>query len=112
MSAANASNEFRTYFGIRPGASSSVLLFINSMDELVGHLQRCCIEEPIPKAMHCLLHADDTAVISTNRELFVKKCNAMVDYFNENSLSLNLPKSSYLIINVGEMDTKCNLQLD
>ena len=62
--------------------------------------------------MHCLLHADDTAVISTNRELFIKKCNAMVDYFNANSLSLNLPKSSYLIINGGEDDEKSNLQLN
>ena len=108
-SAANASNEFRTYSGIRQGAPSSVLRLIILMDD---HLQRCCVEEPILKAMHCLLHADDTAVISTNRELFVKKCNAMVDYYNENSLSLNLPKSSYLIINGGEMDTKSNLQLN
>ena len=36
----------------------------------------------------------------------------MVDYFNANSLSLNLPKSSYLIINGGEEDEKSNLQLN
>ena len=111
-STVNASKEFRTYSGIRQGAPSSVLLFIIFMDELVDHLQHCCIEEPILKALHCLLHADDTAVISTNRELFTKECNAMVDYFNENNLSLNLPKSSYLIINGGEEDEKCNLQLN
>ena len=110
--AANASEEFRTYSGIRQGAPSSVLLFIFFMDELVAHLQRSCIEEPLIKAMHCLLHADDTAIVSTNRELFIKKCNAMVDYFNENNLSLNLPKSSYLIINGGDGDFKTNLQLN
>ena len=82
------------------------------MDELVAHLQQHCVEEPLIRTMHCLLHADDTAVISTNRALFVRKCNVMVGYFNDNSLSLNLPKSSYLIINGGENDSKCNLQLD
>jgi hypothetical protein len=82
------------------------------MDELVAHLQRYCVEEPIIKAMHCLLHADDTAIISTDRGLFINKCNAMVDYFNENNLSLNLPKSSYLIINGGDEDPKTNLQLN
>ena len=111
-SAATAMEEFRTYSGIQQGAPSSVLLFIIFMDELVDHVQRCCVEEPILKAMHCLLHADDTAVISTNRELFIKKCNAMVDYFNANNLSLNLPKPSYLIINGGEEDEKSNLQLN
>ena len=52
---------------------------------------------------HCLLHADDTAILSTNRDLFVRKCNLMLDYFTENMLSLNLSKSAYLIIN-----GKCN----
>ena len=109
---ASASEEFRTHSSIRQGAPSSVLLFIFFMDELVAHLQQVCIEEPLIKAMHCLLHADDTAIISTDRDLFIRKCNAMVDYFNENSLSLNLPKSSYLIINGREHDVKTNLELN
>ena len=110
--ASNASDEFRTYSGIRQGAPSSVLLFIFFMDELVAHLQHHCIEEPLIKTMHCLLHADDTAILSTDRELFIKKCNAMVDYFDENSLKLNLKKSAFLIINGGANDTKDNIQLN
>ena len=51
------------------------------------------------EVLHCLLHADDTAILSTDRELFIDKCNHMLDYFDENSLSLNLDKSGYLIIN-------------
>ena len=82
------------------------------MDELVSHLQRHCVEEPLLNILHCLLHADDTAILSTDRTLFKKKCNAMLKYFNDHSLGLNFPKSSYLIINGGEDDVKCGLQLD
>ena len=36
----------------------------------------------------------------------------MLKFFNDNSLSLNFPKSSYLIINGKEHDIKCDLELD
>ena len=110
--ASDASDEFRTYSGIRQGAPSSVLLFILFMDELISFLQRHCVEEPILNTMHCMLHADDTVIISTDRKLFVDKCNRMLQYFDENNLSLNLSKSSYLIINGKEEDTKCDIQLN
>ena len=111
-SAANSSDEFRTYSGIRQGAPSSVLLFICFMDELFTFLETHCVAEPILNVIHCLLHADDTVIISTDRDLFMKKCNAMLKYFNDNSMSLNFPKSSYLIINAKEQDTKSDLHLD
>ena len=109
--AINGYEEFRTTSGIRQGASSSVLLFILFMDNLIAFLQEKCVEEPLIGTMHSLLHADDTAIISTSRELFIEKCNHMIDFFNDQGLSLNLGKSSYLIINGKEEDTKCSLRL-
>jgi len=93
------SKNFPTYTGIRQGASSSVYLFIIFIDDLISYLKVNCVEEPIIGIMHCLLHADDTAVISTRRDLFILKCNAMIRYFDDNKLSLNLSKSAYMIIN-------------
>ena len=110
--ASHASDEFRTTSGIRQGAASSVLLFIFFMDGLITFLQTHCIEEPILNVMHCLLHADDTVVISTDRELFIRKCNLMLRYFDENRLSLNLSKSPYMIINGKDDNLKCDLELD
>ena len=47
--------------------------------------------------MHCLLHTDDTAIISNYQAFF--KCTAMVKYFDKNELSLNLSKSyTYIMI--------------
>ena len=109
--ASQASDEFRTTSGIRQGAASSVLLFIFFMDGLISFLQVNCIQEPILNIIHCLLHADDTIVISTDRETFVRKCNLMLQYFDENRLSLNFSKSKYMIINPKENDLKCDIQL-
>ena len=62
--------------------------------------------------MHCLLHADDTALVSTNQQLFMKKCNTMLKYLEINKLSLNLSKSSYMIINGNNATPKTNIKLD
>ena len=105
------SRKFRTFTGIRQGAASSALLFIVFIDDLVKYLEERCPAEPILDDLHCLLHADDTAILSTSRERFIEKCNHMLDYFGENSLSLNLSKSGYLIINPKEEDHKCSLML-
>ena len=110
--ASQASDEFRTTSGIRQGAASSVLLFIFFMDGLISFLQLNCIQEPILNVIHCLLHADDTIVISTDRETFVRKCNLMLEYFDQNRLSLNFSKSKYMIINAKEKDLKCDIQLN
>ena len=56
--------------------------------------------------MHVLLHADDTLILSTNRMLFIKKCNFMLEYFQLNKLKLNIGKSGYLIINGKNIDSK------
>ena len=102
---------FRTFTGIRQGAASSALLFISFINDLVDYLKEHCETEDVLEDLHCLLHADDTAIISTERTLFVQKCNYMLDYFWENSLSLNLSKSGYLIINGKENDIKSNIML-
>ena len=106
------SEKFRTFAGIRQGAASSALLFIGFIDDLVDFLENRCPREPFLEMLHCLLHADDTAIVSTNRELFVNKCNAMLEYFDENELKLNLSKSAYLIINGKEEDLKETLILN
>ena len=88
-----------------------MLLFIFFMDGLIYFLQNNCVQEPILNMIHCLLHADDTIVISTDRDTFVQKCNLMLKYFESNRLSLNLSKSKYMIINAKETDLKSDIEL-
>ena len=105
------SHPFKTTSGIRQGAASSVLLFILFMDDLFRYLHERCDLEPLIDDLHALIHADDTIIISTNRHQFINKCNHMTDFFTLNKLSLNLNKSSYMIINPGSSDFKTTLKL-
>ena len=105
------SEVFETHTGIKQGASSSVILFIMFMDDIIDSLKEHCLIEPILKDLHSMLHADDTVVLSTNRELFIHKCNVLVDTITQKKMSLNYKKSGFLIINGGPEDVKCNLKL-
>ena len=105
------SQVFETYTGIKQGASSSVILFIIFMDDIIDILKEKCLIEPILRDLHCLLHADDTIVLSTNRELFIHKCNMLIDTITEKKMSLNYKKSGYFIINGAAEDIKCHLKL-
>ena len=105
------SETFVTKSGIRQGSASSVLLFILFMDGLFPYLRQHCTTEELIKDFHALVHADDTLIISIDREKFITKCNHMFDYFKENSLKLNFGKSSYFILNPKMTDKKSSIQL-
>ena len=105
------SQQFQTFCGIKQGANTSVLLFITFMDGAINYLKAKCDPEPILEDIHCLLHADDTVILSTDHKLFIKKCNHLIDYFNENKLNLNINKSAYMIVNSKKQDGKQPLKL-
>ena len=100
------SDTFTTFSGITQGSAPSVLLFL-----VFPFLRQCCSREVLITDCHTLIHADDTIVISTSRASFILKCNHMIDYFNTNKLSLNLDKSSYLIIMPKEFDRRVNIYI-
>ena len=106
------SEVFETHTGIKQGASSSVILFIIFMDDIIDHLKENCLIEPILEDLHCLLHADDTLVLSTNRDLFIQKCNKLIEKITAKKMSLNYKKSGYFIINPGAGDIRCHLKLN
>ena len=106
------SEVFETHTGIKQGASSSVILFIIFMDDIIDTLKENCLIEPILKDLHSLLHADDTVVVSTSRDLFIHKCNVLVNTITKKKMSLNYKKSGYFIINGNVDDIKCNLKIE
>ena len=105
------SEVFLTYSGIKQGAPSSVILFIIFMDDVIDNLKNKCADEFLIKNLHSLLHADDTLIFSLERELFILKCNTLIDSFHLKKLQLNLKKSSYMIINPNTKDSRVDLKL-
>ena len=71
---------FITTSGIRQGSASSVLLFILIMDGLFTYLRSMRTSEDVTKSFHTQVHADDTLIISTDRNVFFKKYNCMMDF--------------------------------
>ena len=81
------------------------------MDDAIDVLKENCVIEPILSDLHCLLHADDTLVLSTNRSMSIDKCNVLLDTFNTKKIGLNFKKSEYMIINGKSDDIRCDLNL-
>ena len=108
----NLSEIFETHNGIKQGASSSVILFIAFMDDIIDVLKEKCTEEPLLKDLHCLLHADDTLVLSTNGTLFKYKCCELINAFYAKKMSINMKKSGYTIINAKDGDIKSDIKLE
>ena len=95
------SRTFRTFTGIRQGATSSTNLFTGAK----------CAPEQLIGDLHSLLHANDTALLSTSREAFVIKCREMVNCFKEKKLNLIVSKSRYMIINGKANDHKVKIDI-
>ena len=96
-SAGKLSDIFYTYSGIKQGTPSSVILFIIFMDDIIDVLKDRCADVLIIRNAHCLLHADDTLIMSLDYKQFIHKCNVLVNSFHKKKLSLNMSKSSYLV---------------
>ena len=50
--------------------------------------------------------------MSTNRELFIQKCNYLIEKIGKKRMLLNYKKSGYFIINGTNNDIKCHLRLN
>ena len=62
------------------------------MDEFIDIVREKCAREKVIELLHILLHADDTVVLSTNRTLFIRKCNILLTAFKMKKVSLNFKK--------------------
>jgi hypothetical protein len=61
--------------------------------------------------IHCLIHADDTVILSTDRNLFIKKCELyLLATLLKNKLLLIMSKTRYMVIN-GTNIPKCDLHI-
>ena len=99
--------------GVRQGAASSGILFNVFINGLFHHLESKCTLETLLQDIHALIHADDTIIISTDRQKFIIKCNETMKFFLENMLTLNIGKSKYLIINFSDtVHSKSDLILE
>ena len=82
------------------------------MDDVIDILKEKCVQEIIIKNLHSLLHADDTLVLSFDKDLFIHKCDVLLETFRVKKLEVNLEKSCYMIINAPACLAKAHLKLN
>ena len=66
---------------------------------MIDQLKHYCVNEVILKDLHCLLHTDDTYIISTTRENFEKKSDVLLSVIAEKKMKINWTKSGYMFTN-------------
>ena len=110
-SGSRLSEIFSGFSGIKQGAPSSVVLFVIFMDQFIDIVRERCVKEPVIGVLHLLLHADDTAVVSTTKDLFIIKCNVLLDAFKAKRVSLNIKKSGFMVINPSTNGDRTDIEL-
>ena len=82
------------------------------MDEFIDIIREKCESEKIIGILHLLLHADDTVVLSTEKALFIQKCNTLIKAFANKKVSMNFKKSGFLIINPKYSSDRTDIKLN
>ena len=67
---------------------------INSVIENDGFLTK----------LHALVLMDDTVILSCSRDLYLQKMAKVLEFCNEYGMEINLKKTSFFVINGGELD--------
>ena len=82
------------------------------MDDIIDKLKQKCIDEVILRNVRALLHADDTLILSFDKELFIHKCNVLVETFHTKTFVLNSDKSCHMVINAPVEYIKADLKIE
>ena len=98
------SKEFDLRAGVLQGAATSTILFIAYTADLVALFRNIFDEEDLIYAYHLLVHADDALLLATQKLKLLQKFQALENYCNENKISLQLTKCSFMSINSNEKD--------
>ena len=91
--------------GINQVAPTSGILYIAYTLDLI-QIFKIFDTEPIIKMIHLIMHADDIIIIATCRNKCVEKVKKLTEYCENNNISLQISKCSFLCINSKEPNDK------
>ena len=109
------SDMFQLNAGVLQGAATSTLLFIAYTSDIITLFNTSFATEIYIHTYHLLLHADDSLILATTKNLLIEKYNALENYCIDNLLHLQPKKCGFIVINSDEKESiklhKGNIEL-
>ncbi len=93
-----------TAVGVRQGSSTSCLLFMLFVNDLIGLIKGRCGRDGILEWLHVLMYMDDTVLLSTTREGMHFKLGLLQKWCINNAMKVNTDKTKNFAINGSERD--------
>ena len=90
--------------GVLQGSATSTLLFMAYTSDIITIFTTLFAKELYIHMYHLLLHADDSLILASTKELLIKKYLAMDNYCLKNMLHLQAKKCGFICINSDEKD--------
>ncbi len=90
--------------GVRQEAPSSCLLFLLYIDQMVRMLKRAVQTDGFLGSLHTLLLMDDAVILTTSRDMCVKKLNVICNFCRKSGMVINENKTKFFVINGEDHD--------
>ena len=90
--------------GVKQGAPPSGILYIAYTMGIIDMYKNSFNPEPLIWIYHLLVHADDTLMLATSRELTKQKVLSLLEYCCNNFIKLQLTKRAFMCINSDDVE--------
>ena len=87
-----------TTIGVRQGSSTSCLLFILYINDLIKLIKESCNPEGFLSWLHILALMDDTVLLATTRENILHKISLLKQYCQDYGMKINASKTKFFVI--------------
>ena len=87
-----------TTIGVRQGSSTSCLLFILYINDLIKLIKTNCNPDGFLSWLHILVLMDDTVLLATTRESIVHKISLLKQYCDTYGMRINVGKTKFFVI--------------
>ena len=97
-------NAYHLMAGIKEGLPLSPWLFIFYINDIFDMFEGIYGTDSFINALHLLIHADNTTILGTSRQIVESKIRTLIIYCKNNHIQLEILKCEFIVINGNDLD--------